>query len=76
MNLAATPADFALSWERRRRFNGLGLILTILVHLLILAAVLTWRSRVTPPSPPRSIDLSLIKQKEAPKPPEPPPLAP
>lgn len=76
MSLAASPTDLAPPWERRRRFNGLGLVITILVHLLILAAVLTWRSRVPPPAKPRSIDLSVIQPKEQPRPPEPPPLAP
>jgi hypothetical protein len=72
----AIPADAAALPWRRRRFNGLGLVITVLVHLLILAGVLTWRSRVSPPAAPRSIDLSIIKAKEPVKPPEPPPLAP
>jgi hypothetical protein len=76
MSLAASPADLVPPWERKRRFNGLGLALTVLVHVLILGAVLSWRSRVPPPPKPRIIDLSIIKPKDPPKPPEPPPLAP
>jgi hypothetical protein len=59
----------------RRGFNGYGLLITVLVHLLLLAVVLTWRSRVPPPKP-RNMDVSLIPLKEQPKPPQPPVLAP
>ncbi|HEY9105737.1 MAG TPA: hypothetical protein VIN58_03590 [Roseateles sp.] len=70
LDLGASPA-----WPRRGRFNGLGLAITVLVHLLILAAVLTWRSHQPSPKP-RNTDLSLIPLKEQPKPPPPPVLAP
>jgi hypothetical protein len=60
----------------RRGFNGYGLVLTVLVHLLLLAAVLSWHARVPPPPKPHSIDLSLIPLKEQPRLPEPPPPAP
>jgi hypothetical protein len=70
-SLAAPPGPSTSPW--RRGFNGYGLVITVLVHLLILAAVLTWRSRVPPPKP-RSMDLSLIAAKEQPKPPPPPPV--
>jgi hypothetical protein len=63
------------AWPRRGRFNGLGLVITVLVHLLILTAVLTWRSRQPPPKP-RNMDVSLIPLKEQLPPPPPPVLAP
>lgn len=72
----ATPADMAALPWRRRGFSGYGLVVTVLVHLLILAAVLSWRSRMPPPPSPRILDVSLISPKERPRPPEPPPLAP
>jgi hypothetical protein len=75
MSLAVSPTDSAPTWPRRRPFNGFGLVVAVLVHLLILAAVLTWRSPAPPPKP-RSIDLSIVQPKEQPRPPEPPPLAP
>lgn len=59
----------------RRSFNGYGLLLTVLVHLLILAVVLSWRSKAPPPKP-RNMDVSLIPVKEQLKPPSPPVLAP
>jgi hypothetical protein len=55
----------------RRGFNGYGLIVTVLVHLLVLAIVLTWRSRV-PPAKPRHTDVSLIVTQDQRRPPEPP----
>jgi hypothetical protein len=63
-----------LPW--RRGFNGYGLLLTVLVHLLLLAAVLSWRSRVPPQPQPRITDVSVILEKDKPRPPEPPPPAP
>ena len=74
MNFAASADAAALPW-RRRGFNGYGLMLTVLVHLIILALVFSWRSRVPPPKP-RVADLSIIQAEERPRPPEPPPLAP
>jgi hypothetical protein len=72
-SLAAPPGPSTSPW--RRGFNGYGLVITVLVHLLILAAVLTWRSRVPPPKP-RNMDVSLITAEDKHRPPEPPVLAP
>lgn len=60
----------------RRSFNGYGVVITVVVHLLLLAAVLAWRSRVPPPPEPRRMDVSLVQPKEQPRPPEPPLPAP
>lgn len=76
MSALATQTPVAPPWlQRRRPFNGLGLVLTVLIHLVILALVLTWRARQPPPKP-RPTDVSLIPLKEQAKPPPPPVLAP
>lgn len=72
-SVAAAPPPGSSPW--RRGFNGYGLVITVLVHLLVLALVLTWRTRVPPPKP-RNPDVRLIPLKEPPKPPPPPVLAP
>lgn len=69
-------AGAALLLPRRRGFNGYGLLLTVIVHLLLLAAVLSWRTRVPPKPEPRSTDVSLILAEEKLRPLEPPPPAP
>ncbi|MFG6488489.1 hypothetical protein ACG04R_17515 [Roseateles sp. BYS78W] len=74
MSATMSHASVAPPWQQRRgRFNGYGLLLTALIHLLILAAVLSWRSRVPPPKP-RNADLTIVIPKEQPKPPPPPPV--
>jgi hypothetical protein len=73
LNSVAVLPNAASPW--RRGFNGYGLVITVLVHLLVLAAVLTWRSRVPPPKP-RNMELSIVTPEERTKPPEPPVLAP
>lgn len=70
-SVPAAPSPGPSSWQRG--FNGYGLVVTVLVHLLVIAAVLTWRTRVPPPKP-RNMDVSLIPLKEQPKPPPPPPV--
>ncbi|MDR7267397.1 hypothetical protein J2X20_000026 [Pelomonas saccharophila] len=80
MNLPALSPSFAAaptlgSSPWRRGFNGYGLLITVLVHLLLLAVVLSWRTRVPPPKP-RNTDMTLITLKEQPKPLPPPVLAP
>ena len=72
-SVAAALSPGSSSW--RRGFNGYGLVITVLVHLLVLALVLTWRTRVSPPKP-RNPEVRLIPMKEQPKPPPPPVLAP
>jgi hypothetical protein len=76
VNVAATQAGLTPPWQRRRGFNGYGLVLTVLVHVLILGAVLAWRSRALPPPKPRSMDVNLVLPKEQPRTLEPPPPAP
>jgi hypothetical protein len=73
LTLAAEPPKNASPWQRG--FNGYGLVITVLVHVLVLMAVLTWRSQVPPPKP-RSMELSIITPKDQTKPPEPPVLVP
>jgi hypothetical protein len=63
----------------RRGFNGYALTIAVLVHLLLLIAVLSWRSRVPPPEKPRNMDVRIIQSKpsmKAPEPPLPPPKMP
>lgn len=73
LTLATEPSKNASPWQRG--FNGYGLLITVLVHLLVLAVVLTWRSRVPPPKP-RSMELTVVAPREQTKPPEPPVQAP
>ena len=56
----------------RRGVNAYALTVAVIVHLLILLAVLSWRSRVPPPNKPRSQDIRIVEMKQPPKPPEPP----
>ncbi|MGQ3055000.1 MAG: hypothetical protein ACT6S0_24680, partial [Roseateles sp.] len=74
--LSLAPAQPGVSPPWRRRFNGIGLVATVAVHVLLLAAVLSWRARVPPPPLPRSLDVSLIQLKEPARSPEPMPPAP
>jgi hypothetical protein len=75
--LSPSPAYAGMVTEMsplsRRRFNGYGLVITVLVHLLLFVAVLSWHSSVPAPPKPRSVDLSLIPLKERPAVPLPPP---
>lgn len=75
MSAVVSRADLR-PWVGRRRFNGPGLAVTILVHVLVLAAALIWHKRVPPLAKPSRVEISVIEPKEQPKPPEPPPLAP
>jgi hypothetical protein len=68
----------------RRGVSGYALAVAVVVHLVLLVAVLTWRSRVPPPDEPRGFEVSIVELKQPPKPfvppppppklPEPPPL--
>ncbi|XHS77400.1 PA14 domain-containing protein [Burkholderiaceae bacterium UC74_6] len=69
--LAEASPPTPLQW--REGSKGYGLFITVLVHLLLLAAVLSWRSRAPSPEP-RSMDVSLVPAKEQPKPLEAPPV--
>ncbi|CAM4090004.1 PA14 domain-containing protein [Roseateles saccharophilus] len=60
-------------WQSGPR--GYGLVVTVMVHLLLLAAVLSWRSRVPQPKP-REMDVNIILPQQQPKIPEPPPPLP
>jgi hypothetical protein len=61
----------------RRRNNGFALAVAVIVHLILLVVVLTWRSRVSLPIEPRSLEVSLMEvQQPPPKPLEPPPPPP
>lgn len=51
-----------------RGFNGYALIIAVVFHLLILVAVLSWRAKAPPPKKPRSTDVSVVLQKDPPKP--------
>lgn len=59
-----------------RRFNGYALTIAVIFHLLLLIAVLSWRSRVPPPIKPRNSQISIVEVKQPPKPPEPAPPVP
>lgn len=58
-------------WQGRH--NGYALAIAVLIHLALLVAVLSWRSRVPPPKKPPITDVKIIQDKTAPKPPEPMP---
>lgn len=75
---APTPptAEAAQRPQWRRGFNGYALIFAVLVHLVLLVAVLSWRSRVPPPEKPRLMDVKIIQPKAPSKPPEPSPPPP
>jgi hypothetical protein len=60
----------------RRGVNGYALTIAVVFHLLLLIAVLSWRSRVPPPKKPPITGMKIIQPKTASKPPEPPPLPP
>ena len=60
----------------RRGVSGYALAVAVVVHLVLLVAVLTWRSRVPPPDEPRSLQISLVEVKQPPKLFEPPPPLP
>jgi hypothetical protein len=57
--------------QLRRGFNSYGLALAVIVHLILLAAVLSWHARVTPPKL-HSTDLTVFLPKPPPKMSEPP----
>ncbi|WP_457325739.1 hypothetical protein, partial [Roseateles sp. P5_E11] len=44
----------------RRGVNGYALTIAVIVHLILLAAVLMWRTRVPPPEKPRITDVSIV----------------
>jgi hypothetical protein len=70
--VSTTAIGGAPRW--RPGFNGYGLAVTVIVHLILLVAVLSWRSRVPPPKP-RNPDLIIMLPQQQPKIPEPmPPL--
>jgi len=60
----------------RRRDNGYALAVAVVVHLILLLVVLTWRSRVPAPNESRSFEVSLVEVKQPPKVFEPPPPPP
>lgn len=60
----------------RHGSHGYGLLVTVLVHLLLFAAALTWHSRRPALPKPHNIDVSIIPLKESARIPEPPPPAP
>ncbi|HLO93812.1 MAG TPA: PA14 domain-containing protein [Burkholderiaceae bacterium] len=64
--MSTTNSGGAPRWRSGAR--GYGLAVTVFVHLLLLVAVLSWRSRVPPPKPPRNLDVSIIPSKEQPPP--------
>ncbi|MFG6432952.1 PA14 domain-containing protein [Roseateles sp. LYH14W] len=59
-------------WQPRR--NGYALAIAVVIHILLLAAVLSWRSKAPPPPKPRISEISIVEAKPPPKPPKPPPL--
>ncbi|WP_458232353.1 PA14 domain-containing protein [Roseateles sp. P5_E8] len=74
---AAPPtAEPAQQPQWGRRFNVYALTIAVVFHLVLLVAVLSWRSRVPPPNKPRISQISIVEVKQPPKPPEPPPPPP
>lgn len=73
---APSTAESGQRPQWRRGFNGYALTIAVIVHLILLAAVLTWRSRVPPPQKPRIMDVSIVLPNTPPKPPEPEPPIP
>lgn len=73
---AFASAEPGTSPQPRQGSKAYGLLVTVLVHLLVLVAVLTWRSRGPVPPKPHNIDVSLVSRKESPRIPEPAPLLP
>lgn len=72
---AVTATEPRSPW--RRRNNGFALAVAVIVHLILLLVVVTWRSRVSLPIEPRSLEVSLMEVKQPPpKPLEPPPPPP
>jgi hypothetical protein len=59
--------------EWQRGHNGYALTIAVLIHLALLVAVLSWRSRVPPPKKPPITDVKIVQDKTPPKPPEPTP---
>jgi len=70
----ATQSEQRPQWGRR--FNVYALTIAVVFHLVLLVAVLSWRSRVPPPNKPRISQISIVEVKQPPKPPEPPPPPP
>ena len=60
----------------RRGFNGYALAIAVLIHVALLIAVLSWRSRVPPPEKPRNMGMKIVQPKTPAKAPEPPQLPP
>ena len=76
-DLAVAAIEPRSQW--RRRDNRYALAVAVIVHLILLVVVLTWRSRVPLPIEPRSLEVNIVEFKPPPKllePPPPPPKAP
>ncbi|KQW49777.1 MULTISPECIES: PA14 domain-containing protein [unclassified Roseateles] len=61
-----------LRWQRRH--SGYALTVAVIIHILLLAAVLSWRAKAPPPPKPRGSAVSIVEGKQPPAAPEPPPL--
>ncbi|MEO6279233.1 PA14 domain-containing protein [Roseateles sp.] len=72
---APPTAEPAQRPQWQRRHNGYALTIAVLIHLALLVAILSWRSKAPPPKP-RNSDIRIVEVKQSPKPPEPPPPAP